>query len=166
MTAITLRAFARADLATVEPWFRDPDTQRYPGGPQWPAAMLDLGEPAIGTEFRGAVQTSAHRYLASIDGEAFGYVDCGRFDRHVVYGGEGPVGPTVIATDDLVTGAIAFTVAPGHCPAWPRARDDRGADAAAGLGWRRSVRSRRRTRQRRLSTLPRSGWLRAALAGP
>jgi GNAT superfamily N-acetyltransferase len=68
--------------------------------------------PGRGTEFRGQIQTGARRYLASIAGKAFGYVDCGTFDRHVVYGGEGPDGPITIAADWVATGSIAFTVAP------------------------------------------------------
>jgi len=89
-----LDAFTRDHLAIVAPWFTDPDTRRYLGGPEWPATMLELGERAIGREFREAVQTGAHRYLAYADGAAIGCVDCGTFDRCTVYGGEGRTGPS------------------------------------------------------------------------
>ncbi len=68
LTEVSLRAFTHADLPIVASWFRDPDTRPYLGGPDWPAAMLEHGERALGETFRGAVQTAAHRYLAELDG--------------------------------------------------------------------------------------------------
>jgi len=89
---VVLHAFTRADLAIVEPWFRDPETHRWLGGPEWPAMMLDRADRVVGEEFRGAVQTGSYRYLARSEGRAFGYVDCGTFDRCTVYGREGRTG--------------------------------------------------------------------------
>ena len=109
---MTLRNFEREDLATVEPWFNDPDTQRYLGGSDWPQRMLEHGERTVGETFRGAVQTSAHRYLAHVHGRPCGYVDCGTFDRCTVYGGEDERGPIVIGTLHVPTGSIAFVVDP------------------------------------------------------
>jgi hypothetical protein len=57
--------------------------------------MLDLGERAVGEDFRGAIQTGAHHYLAEVDAVAIGYVDCGIFDRATVYAGEGRDGPII-----------------------------------------------------------------------
>ena len=37
---VTLRPLTRANLAAITPCFEDPDTRRYLGGPDWPAAML------------------------------------------------------------------------------------------------------------------------------
>jgi RimJ/RimL family protein N-acetyltransferase len=110
--AVTLRPLTRADLATVTPWFRDPDTRRYLGGPDWPATMLDLGQRTIGEEFRGAIQTGAHHYLAELDGDAIGYIDCGTFDRCTVYAGEGPDGPIITESIDTATGSTAFVIDP------------------------------------------------------
>lgn len=109
---ITLRPLTRTDLAAITPWFEDPDTRRYLGGPDWPAAMLDNAERAVGETFRGAVQTAARHYLAEIDGRAVGYIDCGTFDRATVYGGEGPDGPVITEAIEVATGSIAFAVAP------------------------------------------------------
>ncbi len=109
---MTLRAFTRADLASVESWFRDPQTRRWLGGPEWPAIMLDRADRVVGEEFRGAVQTGAYRYLARSEGRAIGYVDCGTFDRCTIYGGEGPDGPLITDTLDVPTGSIAFVVDP------------------------------------------------------
>ena len=110
--AISLHPFTRADVETVAPWFRDPETRRFLGGPDWPAAMLDRGERAVGETFRGAVQLAADRYLAHAGGRAVGYVDCGTFDRCTVYGGEGPSGPTITETTCVATGSIGFVIDP------------------------------------------------------
>lgn len=111
---IILRPLTRTDLAAITPWFKDPDTRRSLGGPDWPAAMLDHVERAVGVVFRGAVQTSAHHYLAETNGRAVGYIDCGTFDHCTVYGGEGPDGPIILDTIDAVTGSIAFAVDPAR----------------------------------------------------
>jgi RimJ/RimL family protein N-acetyltransferase len=109
---IVLRTFAGADLATVEPWFGDPDTERYLGGPQWPAAMLERVGRAVGKEFRGAIQTGAYRYLAEARGRPVGYADCGTFDRYTVWAGERPVRAVITDSVEIATGAIAFVIAP------------------------------------------------------
>jgi RimJ/RimL family protein N-acetyltransferase len=109
---VSLRPFSREDLQTVKPWFLDPDTRRFLGGPEWPAAMLARDDRCVGEEFRGAVHTGAFRYIAHADGAPFGYVDCGTFDRCTVYGGEGPQGPIITETIEVATGSIAFAVDP------------------------------------------------------
>lgn len=111
---IVLRPLTRTDLATITPWFEDPDTRRSLGGPQWPAAMLAHGERSVGTTFRGARQTGAYHYLALAAGVPVGYIDCGTFDRCAVYGGEGPDGPIILETIEVVTGSIAFVIDPAR----------------------------------------------------
>jgi RimJ/RimL family protein N-acetyltransferase len=110
--APTLRSITGTDVAIAEPWFRDPETQRFLGGPDWPERMLELGDRGVGHEFRGATQTGAHRYLAEVEGQAVGYIDCGTFDRCTVYAGEGADGPIITDSIDLATGSIAFVVDP------------------------------------------------------
>jgi hypothetical protein len=72
---VVLRPLTRTDLPAITPWFEDPDTCRYLGGPAWPATMLDLGEQMVGQAFRGAIQTGAHHYLAEVDAVAVGDID-------------------------------------------------------------------------------------------
>jgi RimJ/RimL family protein N-acetyltransferase len=110
--SLSLRAFTRADLRIVEPWFRDPDTRRFLGGPEWPRKMLELGQGVVGQEFRGAIQTGAYRYLAHVDGGPMGYVDCGTFNRCAVYAGEGAGGPIVTEPIEDATGSLAFVIDP------------------------------------------------------
>jgi RimJ/RimL family protein N-acetyltransferase len=74
--------------------------------------MLDTSRRAVGREFRGAVQTGAHHYLAVAGGRAVGYIDCGTFDRCTTYGGEGPHGPIIAESLDVATGSIAFVIDP------------------------------------------------------
>ncbi len=109
---ISLRPLTPADLPPITPWFEDPDTSRFLGGPEWPAQMLALAGRSAGTMFRGARQIDTHHYLALAAGTPVGYIDCGTFDRCTVYGGEGPDGPIIVETIDAVTGAIAFVIAP------------------------------------------------------
>lgn len=74
---VRVHPFTQADLLGIVPWFEDPDTQRFLGGPDWATAMLGHADRSIGTTFRGARQTGAHRYLASAAGTPVGYIDCG-----------------------------------------------------------------------------------------
>jgi RimJ/RimL family protein N-acetyltransferase len=110
--AVTLRDLERADLAAVDCWFRDPQTRRHLGDPGWVARMLDTSRRAVGQEFRGAVQTGVHHYLAVAGRRAVGYIDCGTFDRCTVYAGEGPHGPMIAESLDVATGSIAFVIDP------------------------------------------------------
>jgi RimJ/RimL family protein N-acetyltransferase len=110
-TDVALRRFSWEDLPTVAPWFLDPDTRRFLGGPAWPEQML-AREGIVGETFRGATQTGAYRYLAHAHGHPFGYIDCGTFDRCTVYGGEDADGPIILETLELTTAAIAFVVHP------------------------------------------------------
>ncbi len=57
---VTLRPLTPTNLAAITSCFEDSETRRYLGGPDWPAAMLDRAERAIGETFRCAVQTAAH----------------------------------------------------------------------------------------------------------
>jgi RimJ/RimL family protein N-acetyltransferase len=38
--SVVLRRLTTRDLPAIVGWFQDPDTSRFLGGPDWPAAML------------------------------------------------------------------------------------------------------------------------------
>jgi ribosomal protein S18 acetylase RimI-like enzyme len=105
---MNLLPFERGDLSLVEPWFRDPETQRWLGGPSWPQQMLDLADRPLG-EFRGAKETGRLRWLARNDNEPVGYIDCGTFDRWTTWDGE-----KVTGSVDVASGALTLTVAPAR----------------------------------------------------
>lgn len=109
---LTLRPLTPGDLPGIVAWFEDHDTQRFLGGPGWPAAMLANADRSIGTTFRGATQVGTDHYLALAADNPVGYIDCGTFDRCTVYGGEGPVGPIITESIDVATGSIAFVIDP------------------------------------------------------
>ena len=114
---MVLRVLTHAELVHVQPWFTDPDTQRFLGGPDWPARMMDLPARTVGQEFRGAIQTAAHQYLATRDDRPVGYIDCGTFDRWTVWDGTQPDAPVIRETLDIATGYLALVVDPaarGH----------------------------------------------------
>lgn len=110
MPELRLRRFRRRHLPLAEPWFRDADTQRWLGGPDWPRLMLDLADRPLG-EFRGAMETGRYRWLAWDRDMAVGYIDCGTYDRWATWEG-GPAGRGVTATIDLPAGSIAYVVDP------------------------------------------------------
>lgn len=112
MFAIQLRPFKQDNLPLVEPWFADTDTERWLGGPGWPRQMLDLTDRPLG-EFRGAMETGRHRWLAWRHDTAVGYIDCGTYDRWTTWEG-GPGGRGVISTIYLPAGNISYAVDPAH----------------------------------------------------
>jgi RimJ/RimL family protein N-acetyltransferase len=80
MAEVALRPFTRDELALVDPWFADPDTQRWLGGPAWPAQMLALAAAPLGA-FRGALEAGRYRWLAWDGDRPVGYIDGGTYDR-------------------------------------------------------------------------------------
>ena len=74
---VSLRPLTRTDLAAITPWFEDPDTRCFLGGPDWPAAMLDHGERAVGETFRGGSRPPLTTTSPRRRGRAIGYIDCG-----------------------------------------------------------------------------------------
>jgi len=110
MTDLRLGSFERRHLPLAEPWFTDPDTQRWLGGPRWLQQMLDLAGRPLG-EYRGAVETGRYRWLARHGDAAVGYIDCGTYDRWTTWDG-GPGGYGVISTIDLPAGSLGYVVDP------------------------------------------------------
>jgi RimJ/RimL family protein N-acetyltransferase len=107
---VTLRPFGRDQLPLVEPWFEDPETQRWLGGPGWPRMILDLAHAPLG-EFRGAQETGRHEFVAWDEDVPVGYVDCGTFDRWATWEG-GSGGRGVVGVIDEPSGSIAYVTDP------------------------------------------------------
>jgi len=107
---VDLRPFDRDQLPLVEPWFEDPETQRWLGGPDWPQRSLELSDAPLG-EFRGARETGSYQFLAWDRNTPIGYVDCGTFDRWTTWEG-GPGGRGVVGVIDESCGAIAYVIDP------------------------------------------------------
>ena len=105
---LVLRRFGRHELALVEPWFLDAETNGWLGGPRWPALSLELADRPLG-EFRGARETGRYRWRAWEDDRAVGYIDCGTYDRWTTWEG-GPDGRGVLATIPAPSGAISYVV--------------------------------------------------------
>jgi len=107
---LRLRPFERRHLPLVEPWFTEPDTRRWLGGPQWPRQVLDLAGRPLG-EFRGALETGRYCWLAWDRGSPVGYIDCGTTDRWTTWEG-GPSGRGVISAILVPSGGISYVVDP------------------------------------------------------
>jgi len=110
MSGVRLEPFGSEQLPIVEPWFEDVDTQRWLGGPGWPSLILDLASNTLG-EYRGAVETGRHTWLARDGDRPVGLADCGTTDRWTTWEG-GPNGRGVIATVPLRSANISYAVDP------------------------------------------------------
>jgi RimJ/RimL family protein N-acetyltransferase len=97
-------------LPLVEPWFEDPETQRWLGGPDWPRMALALADAPLG-ESRGAQETGRYRFLAWDKDVPVGYVDCGTYDRWATWEGD-PGGRGVVSVIDEPSGGIAYVTEP------------------------------------------------------
>lgn len=110
LVTVDLRPFVPEQLAVVEPWFDDPETQRWLGSPDWPQRALQLADAPLG-EFRGAQETGRHRFLGWDRDVPVGYIDCGTSDRWTTWeGGRG--GRGVVSVIDEPSGGIAFVTDP------------------------------------------------------
>jgi RimJ/RimL family protein N-acetyltransferase len=109
---LRLRPFQRRHLPLAEPWFTDPETRRWLGGPQWPRQMLDLAGRPLG-EFRGAMETGRYRWLAWERDSPVGYVDCGTTDRWTTWEG-GPGGRGIISAIPVPSGSISYLADPAR----------------------------------------------------
>jgi RimJ/RimL family protein N-acetyltransferase len=109
---VRLATFGPQELPIVQPWFDDPDTQRWLGGPGWPSLVLELAHRPLG-EFRGAIETGRHGWLAWDREEPVGYIDCVTTDRWTTWEG-GPDGRGVIATIWAPSANITYVVDPAH----------------------------------------------------
>jgi len=98
------------DLPLVEPWFDDPETRRWLGGPSWPQMSIAHIDAPL-SEFRGAHETGRYRFVA-LDGESpVGYIDCGTYDRWATW--DGSIGGRgVTAVIEMPSAAIAYVVDP------------------------------------------------------
>jgi RimJ/RimL family protein N-acetyltransferase len=113
--AVVLRPFTPELLGAVQPWFHDPEVQRWLGGPEWPARGLEMREdPGYGEFFRGRVVLRAHTWLAFDDaGTAVAYIGGEVYDRWCRYS-EGPDGPTIDAVEPGPAMGFAYVVDPSR----------------------------------------------------
>ncbi len=117
---LALRPFGPDDLAVVEPWFADGETQRWLGGPEWPLQALRLASAPLG-EFRGARETGRFDFIGWQSDVPVGYIGCGTVDRWTTWEG-GPGGRGVVEAIEVPAAAVAYVVDParrrlGHCSA-------------------------------------------------
>jgi RimJ/RimL family protein N-acetyltransferase len=115
---VHLRPCTEADLPLIEPWFDDPETRRWLGGPSWPRMSIAQIDAPL-SEFRGARERGRYRFVAW-DGECpVGYIDCGTYDRWATWDGStGSRGATAVI--DVPAAAITYVVNPmvrrrGYC---------------------------------------------------
>ena len=79
MIGLQLRPLSEADVAKLEPWYQDPETQRRLDSGDWPRRLLQLLQSQPGSEFRGRrvsarwawVAWEAEQPLALVDVEVY-----------------------------------------------------------------------------------------------
>jgi RimJ/RimL family protein N-acetyltransferase len=107
---LSLRPFRRDQLPLTRSWFADADTQRWLGGPRWPDLVLDLADRPPG-EFRGAIETGRHAWLAWDGDTAAGYIGATTTDRWTTWDGS-PGGRGVTGTITVPAANIGYVVDP------------------------------------------------------
>ena len=113
--AVSLTPFTPDWLKRVEVWFDHPETRRRLGGRDWPARELRLLAERPGGEFRGRRVLRAHSWVVLDDGlRPVGHVGGEVYDRWTIYGGEGPDGPRILATEERRTMGLAYVIDPGR----------------------------------------------------
>jgi RimJ/RimL family protein N-acetyltransferase len=109
---VQLRPFEPGDLPLAQPWFADPDTQRWLGGPGWLPLMVELADRPL-SEFRGALETGRHHWLARAEGTAVGYIDCDTYDQWTTWDGA-TGGGKVTATIPVPSAGLAYVIDPAQ----------------------------------------------------
>lgn len=81
-----LVAFNPVDVERIEPWFDDPETQRFLGGRDWIRRAPSLPELTIGDEYRGKVVTGRRMWLSLEEsGEPVAFVDGEAYNRYAAW---------------------------------------------------------------------------------
>jgi len=68
-------------LSIVEPWFDDPDSRRFLGGPEEVAGDIELMRTTPGTVFRGHLVLSNHVWIVYEEEQAVGYLGVECYDN-------------------------------------------------------------------------------------
>ncbi|WP_433305839.1 GNAT family N-acetyltransferase [Actinoplanes sp. CA-030573] len=113
MPSVVLRPFTEDLLPTVQPWFHDPEVNRWLGGPEWPALQFRI-DANIGEVFRGRRALRVHSWLAYDEtGVAVAHIGGDVYDRWCRYT-EGPDGPVVDRVEPGPAMGFAYVVDPAR----------------------------------------------------
>jgi RimJ/RimL family protein N-acetyltransferase len=108
-----LVAFNPVDVERIEPWFDDPDTQRFLGGRDWIRRAPSLLELTIGDEYRGKVVTGRRMWLSLEEhGEPVAFVDGEAYNRYAGWDGSDREHPRVSDVVEVPSMGLAVVVDP------------------------------------------------------
>lgn len=86
--SVLLVEFRAEDVARIEQWFDDAETQRRLGGRAWIRRMPSLLHSTVGDEFRGKFVTGRRMWLALDEaGAPVAFVDGEMYDRYCAWDG-------------------------------------------------------------------------------
>jgi RimJ/RimL family protein N-acetyltransferase len=112
---VQLVDFGAKDVERIEPWFDDPETQRWLGGRDWIRRAPSLLQLTIGDEYRGKVVTGRRMWLALDEGGApVAFVDAEMYDRYAAWDGSDWDHPVVSDVVDVPSMSLSLVVDPSR----------------------------------------------------
>jgi RimJ/RimL family protein N-acetyltransferase len=112
---LQLIAFTPRDVERIEPWFDDPDTQRFLGGRDWIRRAPSLLELPIGEDYRGKVVTGRRMWLSlEENGEPVAFVDGEAYNRYAAWDGSDPDHPVVSDVVEVPSMGLVVVVDPAR----------------------------------------------------
>ena len=112
---VRLVEFSPEDVARVEPWFDDAETQKRLGGRDWIRRMPSLLGLTIGDEFRGRFVTGRRMWLALDETSApVAFVDAETYDRYSSWDGSDWDHPVVSDVVEVPSMGLSLVVDPAR----------------------------------------------------
>ena len=112
---VRLVEFEAEDVARIEQWFDDAETQRRLGGRAWIQHMPSLLGSTIGDEFRGKFVTGRRMWLALNEaGAPVAFVDGEMYDRYCAWDGSDWDHPVVSDVVELPSMGFSLVVDPAR----------------------------------------------------
>jgi RimJ/RimL family protein N-acetyltransferase len=139
MHRIDLVPFTAEDVARIERWFDDAETQRRLGGRDWIRRMPSLLAATIGDEYRGKVVTGRRMWLGlDASREPVSFVDAEMYDRYAAWDGSDWDHPVISNVVEVRSAALVLVVDPlrrrrGYGSATLRAVVEHGDMSSIGL---------------------------------
>jgi RimJ/RimL family protein N-acetyltransferase len=113
--SVQLVDFGAEDVAPIEPWFDDAETQKRLGGREWIRGMPSLLRLTIGDEFRGKSVIGRRMWLGlDGSGSAVAFVDTELYDRYVAWDGSDWDHPVVSDAVEVPSAGFVLVVDPAR----------------------------------------------------
>lgn len=113
--SVRLVYFGAEDIAPIESWFDDAETQKRLGGREWIRRMPSLLALTIGDEFRGKLVIGRRMWLALDEGGSpVAFVDTELYDRYAAWDGSDWGHPVVSDVVEVPSAGFVLVVDPAR----------------------------------------------------